>query len=88
MGAAKDLKTCASIVFNQVSSVGKLALTIATLGESSAVTEAEMSSGNASKLAKLKDLYKKMKEAYEAAKKEFPALRKAEASFKSAAGAD
>ncbi len=86
MGAAKDFKTCASIVFNQVSSVGKLALTIATLGESSAVTEAESESGNASKLAKLKDSYKKMKEAYEAAKKEFPALRKAEASFKSAAG--
>jgi hypothetical protein len=81
MGAAKDAKTCESIVLNQVASVGKLAMTIATLGESSAVTSAASAPAKASRLAQLKDLYGKMKTAYETAKKEFPALQKAEQSF-------
>jgi hypothetical protein len=85
MGAAKDSKTCASIVFNQVASVGKLAMTIATLGESDAATSAASGPANASKLARLKDTYAKLKTAYEAAKKESPALQKAEESFKTTA---
>jgi hypothetical protein len=88
MGAAKDEKTCASIVFNQVASVGKLAMTIASLGESSAVTSAANAPAKASRLAQLKETYAKMKAAYEAAKKEYPALQKAEQSFqKTAQGA-
>jgi hypothetical protein len=85
MGAAKDANTCASIVFNQVASVGKLAMTIATLGESDAATSAASGAANASKIAKLKDLYAKMKTAYETAKKEVPALQKAEEGFKTSA---
>jgi hypothetical protein len=34
MGASKDFTTCASIIFDQVSSVGNLALSIATMGAS------------------------------------------------------
>jgi hypothetical protein len=85
MGAAKDSKTCESIVFNQVASVGKLAMTIATLGESDAAMSAENAPAQASKLAQLKDQYNKMKAAYEAAKKETPALQKAEDTFKASA---
>jgi hypothetical protein len=85
MGAAKDSKTCASIVFNQVASVGKLAMTIATFGESDAVESAASAPANASKLAKLKEMYNQLKTAYEAAKKETPALQKAEKSFQTAA---
>jgi hypothetical protein len=85
MGAAKDAKTCASIVFNQVGSVGKLAMTIASLGESDAVQSAASGPANASKLPQLKDQFNKMKAAYEAAKKKVPALQKAEDTFKTTA---
>jgi sugar diacid utilization regulator len=84
MGAAKDEMTCASIVFNQVASVGKMAMTV-TLGESDAVTSAASATAKASRLAQLKDTYNKMKTAYETAKKEFPALQNAEKSFQTTA---
>lgn len=37
MGAAKDAKVCASTIFDQVTSVGNLALNIATFGTGKAV---------------------------------------------------
>jgi hypothetical protein len=50
MGAAKDGSTCTNMIFDQVSSVGNLALSVATLGASSAAKLAT----NAAKAAKLK----------------------------------
>jgi hypothetical protein len=78
MGAAKDSMTCASIVFNQVASVGKLAMTAATLGQSMAASSGANATDKAGKLAQLKEMYNKLKSAYEAAKKTFPALKTAE----------
>lgn len=37
MGAAKDIATCAQIIFDQVTSVGELALSIATFRSSSSL---------------------------------------------------
>ena len=51
MGAAKDGKACASAIFSQITSVGQIAINIATLGTSSAATGAAQDAG---KLAKLK----------------------------------
>jgi hypothetical protein len=82
MGAAKDATTCASIVFNQVASVGQLALTVATLGESDAVTSAATAPEKASKLAQLTEQFNKLKTAYESAKQAYPALQQAETTFK------
>jgi hypothetical protein len=84
MGAAKDKATCASIVFGQVSSVGTLALTVATLGGSSAATSAATSAEKAGKLAELKKKFEEMKQAYEAAKKAHASLRAAENTYKAA----
>ena len=52
MGAAKDSGTCAQIVFDQVSSVGEMALAIATAGSSSSATAT-------TKFAKLQQAAKK-----------------------------
>jgi hypothetical protein len=76
MGAARDSRTCAEIVFGQVAAVGQLALTAATLGSSLAVPGA--GAANAGKLAELKELYKKLEAAYKTAKDNFPALAAAE----------
>jgi hypothetical protein len=43
MGAAKDSATCGKIIFDQVSSVGMMAINIATLGSSGAATTASKS---------------------------------------------
>lgn len=40
MGVAKDSTVCKSIIWDQVSSVGSMALSMATLGASNAVTKA------------------------------------------------
>jgi hypothetical protein len=78
MGAAKDSKTCESIVFNQVSSVGKIAMTVATLGGSMLATGPANAAEKTGRLAQLKAKYAELKAAYEAAKKTTPALQKAE----------
>lgn len=65
MGAAKDSKTCASITFSQVSSVGQLAINIGTLGASSGATKAASGAEKAGKLADLKKKFDSMKKAYE-----------------------
>ncbi len=84
MGAAKDRKTCASIVFGQVSSVGTMAMNIATMGGSGAATAAASSEEKASRLAKLKKQYADMKAAYDAAKKSSKALQDAEKAYNAA----
>ena len=50
MGSAKDKLTCTSIIFDQETSVGEVALFVATLGSSEALSGVS----SASKLAKLK----------------------------------
>jgi len=74
MGAAKDSTTCASIVFGQVTAVGQLALTVATLGSSMAGSGA----ADTGKLAALKQQYEQLKGLYEAAKTTYPAIQTAE----------
>ena len=51
MGAAKDSKTCAKQIFDQVSSIGQVALTIATAGSSAGASGAANAGKNAGKLA-------------------------------------
>jgi hypothetical protein len=50
MGNAKDSKVCSETIFDQVSSVGNLALNVVTLGAGKAVTVAK----DAASIAKLK----------------------------------
>lgn len=61
MGAAKDSKTCASIIFGQVAAVGQLAMTVASLGSSTALNAGMSAPQKASKLAKLKQQYSALK---------------------------
>lgn len=63
MGAAKDSFSCGSVVFSQVSSVGMMAVNLATLGSSSAATGAV----SASKLSELTAKFNEMKNAFNAA---------------------
>jgi hypothetical protein len=67
MGAAKDSQSCAGVVFDQVSSVGQLAFTIATAGGGSAAGAASKAE-KAGRLAELKKKYRALKAAYEKAK--------------------
>jgi hypothetical protein len=78
MGAATTDKKCGTIIFRQVTSVGKLALTVATLGSSMVGNAGGGAAGNASKLAQLKELYAKLQDLYEKAKKASTALAAAE----------
>jgi hypothetical protein len=78
MGAAVNSQTCRSIVLNQVSSVGQLALNVATFGGAAAATGAMNASENASRLAQLKEQFSQLQSAYEAAKESYPALQTAE----------
>ena len=68
MGAAKDSKTCASVIFGQITSIGCLALNIATLGSSGAATEAASSAEKAGVIAKIKEMYSSIKTVYDANK--------------------
>jgi hypothetical protein len=69
MGAAKSSNVCASIVFGQVASVGQMAITVASLGSSTALTAGMKAPEDASKLTKLKQQYSSMKTAFDLAKK-------------------
>jgi hypothetical protein len=77
MGAAVDSRTCANTVFNQVSSVGNLALTVATLGSSSGATTAAKGANNARKLNKLRKQFKKLQELYKKNKAAIDKVKKA-----------
>jgi hypothetical protein len=76
MGAAKDSATCASVVLSQVTSVGQMAIFVASLGTSSAGSSAAGGAESASKLAKLKEQFQAMKEAWEKIKN-IPDVKKA-----------
>jgi len=65
MGAAKDSKTCAGIVFDQVASVGEMAMFAASLGSSSAATGGAKGAKSSARLAKLKAQFAKMKKAFD-----------------------
>ena len=54
MGAAKDSKICAETIFSQVSSVGQIAVNVATLGSSGAASGAANAAKNVGKIAKMK----------------------------------
>ena len=69
MGAAKTSAVCGSAVFGQVASVGQMAMTVASLGSSTALTAGMKAPEDASKLAKLKQEYSRMKVAFDLAKK-------------------
>lgn len=73
MGAARSDLTCASTVFDQVSSVGMMAFSIATLGGGSAANAAD-----ASKVSKLTQDFNKMKDAVKAS----PTIQKGIAAWK------
>ena len=64
MGAAKDSQTCKDTIIDQVSSVGQVALTIATAGSSTAATGTANAAKSAGKLAKLTAKFNKMKKAF------------------------
>lgn len=78
MGAATTDKKCGEIIFGQVTSVGKLALTVATMGSSMVGNAGGSAPGNASKLVQLKELYAQLQDKYEKAKKASSALAAAE----------
>jgi hypothetical protein len=69
MGAAASSKACGSVIFDQVSSVAQMALTVATMGGSAAVSGSATAAEKASKLAQLKADFVKLVKAYEEAKK-------------------
>lgn len=68
MGAAKDSRTCAEIVFGQVTSVGQMAFNIATLGSGTAASGAASAASKAGRLADLKRKYEQLKAMYKSAK--------------------
>jgi hypothetical protein len=65
MGAAVDSSTCASAVFDQVTSVGQIALFVGSLGSAGPEVEAANAAQNAGKLAKLKAQYNTIKQSVE-----------------------
>ncbi len=64
MGAAKDSSACTSAIFDQVASVGNMALSIATLGVGSAAKLVK----NAAQTAKLQKQFKTLKDATKASR--------------------
>lgn len=68
MGAAIDSASCRDAVIDQVSSVGTLALNIATLGSSSGATKAATGAKSAAKLAKLRKQLASIKKSFTASK--------------------
>ena len=76
MGAAIDKKTCAKIIVNQISSVGSIALNIATLGSAGAATTAVKTASSAGKLSKIKQMVNTLKTAYDKGKKVIDTAKK------------
>ena len=61
MGSASDSTACANVVFDQVSSVGNMALNVATMGASVEAEKAVNGAEDAKKLSALKAAYADMK---------------------------
>jgi hypothetical protein len=81
MGAARTKLICANTIFNQVSSVGMMAVNlvaeVVTFGGSGAASTAANAAENASKLATLKKKLEELKKLYDAAKPAIQAVIKA-----------
>ncbi len=77
MGAAKESFTCGHVVFDQVSSVGQMAMFVSSLGSSAAANEGANAATNATRLAELKRKYAQLKEEYEKVKPTIDKLNKA-----------
>ena len=77
MGAAATSKVCAETIFDQVSSVGNLALNAATFGAGKAASFAK----NSAEAKKLKDLYEKMKKAADNSQKVQDAIKQAQGKY-------
>ena len=84
MGAAKDSLTCAKIIANQVVSVGNLALTIGSLGTSTALTAGLSAPAKASRFAKLTQDFTKLKTQWEVLQKTNQNVKLAVNAFKAA----
>lgn len=69
MGAAKDSKACASQVWDQVTSIGGVALNVATLGSASAITKAVQAGKNADRILDIKKKFEDLKKLLEGADK-------------------
>lgn len=69
MGAARNSKACASVVLGQVASVGQLAITVASLGSSTALTAGMSAPEKASRLAKLRQQYSALSVQFELLRK-------------------
>jgi len=63
MGAAENSRVCGERMTNQFTSVGRLALNVASLGTSAAATSAAKKKDNAGKFAELKKKYEDFKKA-------------------------
>jgi hypothetical protein len=77
MGAAKDTPTCVKVTADQVLSVGKLAVTLATLGSSSLGNAGASAATNTGKLAELKAKYDELMAAHDNLKRTGSAATKA-----------
>ncbi len=77
MGAAKSSSACGNAVFGQVAGVGQMAITVASLGSSTALTAGMKAPEEAGKLAKLKQEYTRLKTAFDLARKNNQNLQKA-----------
>ncbi len=71
MGAAVSNQVCASTIIGQITSVGTLALNIASLGTSSAAT----AGGKLARLSQFTDKFKNLKAIYEKGKKVFDEIQ-------------
>lgn len=69
MGAARNSKACGSVIFGQVASLGQLAITVASLGSSTALTAGMSASEKASRLAKLRQQYSALSVQFELLRK-------------------
>ena len=77
MGSAKDSAACAAAVIGQVTSVGQLAMTVVSLGTSTAGTGAANAAKSPQEISKLRQAYDDMKKLYEANKTALQAAAKA-----------
>jgi hypothetical protein len=77
MGAAKDTKSCAETIFDEVSNVGNLAINVVTYG---AGKTAKLVKGSA-EAVKLKSLFESMKSVYEKSQKAQDAISKGQGKF-------
>lgn len=68
MGSASTDAYCASVVVDQMYSVGQMAMTVATLGTSAAATGTANTAAKAGKLAKLRKQFAAMKKAFQESK--------------------